>query len=71
MHQGKFLEYEFHENQVNFLFSKFQIKFSRFNFDFKVVIAKYQFYSNIFKTLPIYWFAIFEYMCEVSNLLII
>ena len=34
----------------------------------KVIIAGYRFSSDIVKTLPIYYFMLLEYMCEVSKL---
>ena len=37
----------------------------------KVVIVRYQFYSDILKTSPIYYFMLLEYMCEVSKLMTI
>ena len=38
---------------------------------FNVIIARYPFSSDIVKTLPIYYFMLFEYMCGVSKLLTI
>ena len=37
----------------------------------KVVIAMYRFSSDVVKTLPIYYFKLLEYMCEVLKLLTI
>ena len=37
----------------------------------KVIIARDRFYLDIVKTLPIYYFMLFEYMCEVPKLLTI
>ena len=37
-------------------------------FSFKAVIARYRFSLDIVRTLPIYYFMPFEYMCEVSKL---
>ena len=44
---------------------------SDYIFHFKVVIARYRLSSDIVKTLPIRYFMLLEYMCEVSKLLIV